>query len=370
MVSAFRELTTNRFPFRCYGPLLEDLVSVLLQKNPDDRPSAKQLLYVPAMQPYVKRFLLSERDRTDSVASDIYDISSRSGPDCSQMSTRTEKANGDMKTTTSATDNSTDLKRDDQAKQNENVFVDAARERRLSSNSASKPRTSDNRPKEKKVLPAFDNVPKAREIFPASDNLLRVRENLRARCSVRTRKQSLLAQAHAQQRRHSEQNPSYGQRGSRIQKGRVHSQGAQFRETAETEDDVFAMNQATVVPSRSRNTINATNRQEANRHVVDAVSCSSDKLTSMAEQRRQKPELSVCHPKYNEDIRTRKRHQSAVTVRDRNCWPIENKHRRLTSRQENNGKDKENVSVHYSLVFILTSVFLRYTLLSRHNKFR
>lgn len=42
---------------RHYGPLLEDLVSVLLQTNPDDRPSAKQLLYVPAMQPYVKKFL-------------------------------------------------------------------------------------------------------------------------------------------------------------------------------------------------------------------------------------------------------------------------------------------------------------------------
>lgn len=66
---------------------MEDLVWVLLQKNPDDRPSAKQLLYVPSMQPYVKRFFMSERERTESLPSDIADVSSTSSRhDFSQMS--------------------------------------------------------------------------------------------------------------------------------------------------------------------------------------------------------------------------------------------------------------------------------------------
>ncbi|EDO49138.1 predicted protein, partial [Nematostella vectensis] len=41
---------------RFYGPLLEDLVAVMLKINPADRPSAKQLIYVPGLTPYIDKY--------------------------------------------------------------------------------------------------------------------------------------------------------------------------------------------------------------------------------------------------------------------------------------------------------------------------
>ena len=73
------------FSCRHYGPLLQELVAALLQKNPNERPFAKQLLHVPAMQPYVKKFLQCERDRIEIVASDISEITSRSTHERSQI---------------------------------------------------------------------------------------------------------------------------------------------------------------------------------------------------------------------------------------------------------------------------------------------
>ena len=369
----------NEFPFRFYGPLLEDLVSVLLKKNPDERPSAKQLLYVPAMQPYVKRFLLSERDRTDSVASDVSDISSAtSGPDCSQMSSST--GTDKPKEVTIVADKSISSKQSDQVERN--MFVGAARvrKRRLSSNTASTAGgnvcASENRVKEPENLLvnesrskarenvfvtdnalnrwenvcASSNVSKAQEYFvtsdyapkPASVNLQKARENS-SRCSVSTRKQGLLALAHAQQRRHSEQNSASCQPGSRIQKARIHSQGAPSREMAETEDDVFAKNQATITPAGSTNQRKVTNSR-LNQHVTNVASSRNNKFISLADQRRQKPALSVCEPNCGEEVHTKKRQKSAATVLDRNCWPSEQRNRRVTSRPENNSTDKENVS--------------------------
>ncbi|ESO95840.1 hypothetical protein LOTGIDRAFT_227195 [Lottia gigantea] len=41
---------------RHYGPLLEDLVGVLLRTQPDSRPTSEQILCIPAMQPYVLEY--------------------------------------------------------------------------------------------------------------------------------------------------------------------------------------------------------------------------------------------------------------------------------------------------------------------------
>ena len=266
-----------------------------------------------------------------------------------------------------------------QVKQNPNMIVGAdgvnlSRERKVSSSTASKARenfgASEDRPKEREnppaagntekalgKFPAPGNVPKtreqvrassnaakARENIPASENLLKLREKLRLRYSVDTRKKSFLALAHAQQRRHSEQNSACCQPATRIHKERVHSQGAQFEEISETEDDVFAKNQATVIPFRSKNATNVTSRRGFNQHIVNVTQSSNSKLSSVMEQRRQKPALSVCQPRCNEDMCTRKRHQSALTVNDRNCWSIEQKQRRLSSRSGSTDNDKENVS--------------------------
>ena len=328
---------------------MEDLVSVLLQKNPDDRPSAKQLLYVPAMQPYVKKFLQCERDRTDSVASDISEISSRSSPDCSQISIprKIEKGLGEG-----------------QVQQNSNVSIgisrgSSSRERRLSSNKAPKEhdkrRASESVPKEqepfcvadkapelREPFRASDNVPKAREPIYASGNIPRARENLRTRCPADVRKNSLLALAHAQQRRHSEQNSARSQPGSRISKGRIHSHGAQVREFSESEDDVFSANYPTVIPARNPDTNNVSKAREVKKSVsnTSASQCSS-RQSSVAEEKKQKPAMSVCQPKRSEDMRARMRNQSAT---DKTCH-IDGKHRRFTSGSEINGIDKENVSV-------------------------
>ncbi len=335
---------------------MEDLVSVLLQKNPDDRPSAKQLLYVPAMQPYVKRFLQCERDRIDSVASDISDISSRSSPECSQISKPgiMEKGRVEVKTVK----NLRASRQDSHVKQDSNVTMETARgsssrERRLSSNKA--PKEQEKRPASESVpkdrsLPGFtENALKQRKPIFASDSVTKAREQLRAKCPTDVRKHSLLALAHAQQRRHSEQTSARSQPGSRIPKGRIHSQGAQPRDISEHEDDVFAVNYPTVISTRKPDISNITNAREFKKSVSSvAPSHCSSRLTSVTEEKKQKPTVSVCQPKGIDDMRTRSRRQSAVTdavtAVDKNCCPVEQKHRRLTSRSENNRVDKENVS--------------------------
>ncbi|XP_046335298.1 serine/threonine-protein kinase Nek3-like [Haliotis rufescens] len=50
-----------------YGPLIEDLVSVLLSPNPDKRPSAEQLLTVPNLQPYIEQLLKGHIERKRSI---------------------------------------------------------------------------------------------------------------------------------------------------------------------------------------------------------------------------------------------------------------------------------------------------------------
>ena len=43
--------------FRQYSALVEDLVAVLLRTNPDDRPSAEQVLCIPALQSYIHQYV-------------------------------------------------------------------------------------------------------------------------------------------------------------------------------------------------------------------------------------------------------------------------------------------------------------------------
>ncbi|KAL9958791.1 hypothetical protein ACROYT_G035852 [Oculina patagonica] len=334
----------------CYGPLLEDLVSVLLQKNPDDRPSAKQLLYVPAMQPYVKKFLQFERDRTDSVASDISDISTRTSPDCSQISNpgKTEKGRDEV----NAVKNFSVSKQEGQVKQSSNVSIEisrstSSRERRLSSNKAPKEqeqrRASESVPNDRALSGFTENAPKKREPIYASDSVPKTREHLRGKCPAEVRKHSLLALAHAQQRRHSEQTSARSQPGSRIPKGRIHSQGGQPRDISLNEDDVFALNYPTVISTRKSDNNNITKARECKKSVSSAApSHCSSRLTSVTEEKKQKPTVSVCQPKCIEDMRTRPRRQSAIPAVNKTCWPVEQKHQRLTSGSEINKVDKEN----------------------------
>ena len=57
------------FYCRNHGTLLQDLVSVLLRVEPKERPSAKQILHIPAMQPYVNKVLTrGKTQRSESVS--------------------------------------------------------------------------------------------------------------------------------------------------------------------------------------------------------------------------------------------------------------------------------------------------------------
>lgn len=53
-----------------YGPLVQDLVLVLLQVRPEDRPSAAQLLKVPLLQPHVKSYLMRVKHKEEPVIFD------------------------------------------------------------------------------------------------------------------------------------------------------------------------------------------------------------------------------------------------------------------------------------------------------------
>ena len=312
------------------------------------------------MQPYVKRFLQCERDRTYSVASDISEISSRSSPDGAQISNpgKMEKRRTEVNTVKSFGAS----KQDSQVKHNSNVSMEiskgsSSRERRLSSNKAPKEHdkrrasgsvpkeqepfcVADNVPKPREPFRASDSVPKAREPFYASGNVPKAREHLCARYPADVRKNSLLALAHAQQRRHSEQTSVRSQPGSRIPKGRIYSHGAQVREFSESEDDVFSANYPTVIPTRKPDTNNVSKAREVKKSVSNAsASQCSSRLTSAVEEKTPKPAMSVSQPKISEDMRARMRHQSAS---DKTCH-IDGKHRRFTSGSEINRIDKENV---------------------------
>lgn len=51
-----------------HGTLLQDLVNILLCIEPSRRPSAKQILHIPAMQPYVNKvFERGKAKRSESV---------------------------------------------------------------------------------------------------------------------------------------------------------------------------------------------------------------------------------------------------------------------------------------------------------------
>ncbi|XP_047127774.1 uncharacterized protein LOC105843081 isoform X1 [Hydra vulgaris] len=55
----------------CYGPLLHDLLLVLLQVRPTDRPTASQLLKIPSLQPHVESYLRRVRHKEAPVILDL-----------------------------------------------------------------------------------------------------------------------------------------------------------------------------------------------------------------------------------------------------------------------------------------------------------
>ena len=329
---------------------MEDLVSVLLQKNPNDRPSAKQLLYVPAMQPYVKRFLQCERERGDSVASDVSEISSRSNADCSRSrissSSKREKEDAEENMVRSSNISN----QDGQIKLNPNIAGENARssskERRFSTNKApianaqGNYRSSNSGPD----VRVADNGQKTKEAFLPSDNTSKARENLPIGSSADVKKQRLFAIAHAQQRRHSEQTSARLQPRTRIPKGRIHSQGAQARDNFENENDVFTVNHPMIIHKRKPDVKNVSKPSKFMKNASSASASGACRVTTVTEEQKQNPATSLCQLKSSEVARTRMRHQSAVTTDASSRCPIEQKHRRLSNRSELNRVNKENVS--------------------------
>ena len=329
---------------------MEDLVSVLLLKDPNDRPSAKQLLYVPAMQPYVKRFLQCERERGDSVASDISDISSRSNAHCarSRISSSGKTEKDDAKENMVKSSNIS--KQDGQIKLNPNIAGENARssskERRFSTNKApianaqGNYRSSNSGPD----VRVADIGQKTKEALPPSDNTSKARENFSIGCSADMKKQRLFALAHAQQRRHSEQTSARLQPRTRIPKGRIHSQGAQARDNFENENDVFTVNHPTIIPKRKSDVKNVSKPSKFMKNASNAAASGACRVTAVTEEQKQNPATSLCQPKSREVARARMRHQSAVTTDASSRCPIEQKLRRLSNRSELNRVNKENVS--------------------------
>ena len=57
------------------GPLLRDLISVLLRVDPSERPSAKQILHIPAMKEHVDKVLGRGRmQRAERVSCSVSDL--------------------------------------------------------------------------------------------------------------------------------------------------------------------------------------------------------------------------------------------------------------------------------------------------------
>ncbi|XP_066920294.1 probable serine/threonine-protein kinase nek3 [Clytia hemisphaerica] len=60
----------------CFGPLIEDLVLILLQVNPNDRPNASQLLKVPTLQPHIRSYLLHAKNNGRSKSQERLNVTS------------------------------------------------------------------------------------------------------------------------------------------------------------------------------------------------------------------------------------------------------------------------------------------------------
>ena len=60
---------------RQYGPLTEDLIAVLLQADPGARPTAAQVLAIPAMRPYAEGYVRRIRTIAERCVSPITPLS-------------------------------------------------------------------------------------------------------------------------------------------------------------------------------------------------------------------------------------------------------------------------------------------------------
>lgn len=339
---------------RHYGPLLEDLVSVLLQKNPDDRPSAKQLLYVPAMQPYVKKFLQCERDRMNSVASDITEITSRSTHECSQILSpgKTEKKclqeNVAEESYSLHQGEEIQMKQSQVLKQPQQI---SSRKQGLSSARTLRPRENEparvDAPK-KQELPDTNNASKMHQPPSVNGNTPNARENVLTRLPVDARKYNLIRLAHALQRRHSEHIFTPSEPRNKISKVRIHSSGALFVNHSAPEDDVFSVSESTTVADRKPDRCIGTKpRDVKERGSSKAVNCRS-RVNSITQKRKTEPVMEMDQSKSDEDMCRKRRNQSAVTTHDRNRRPFKQRHRRLTTNLETNEEDKENRSSMFS----------------------
>lgn len=324
------------------------MVSVLLQKNPDDRPSAKQLLHVPAMQPYVKRFLQCERDRIDSVASDISEITSRSTHDRSQIvsSGKKEKkcpmVNVTEESNASHQGEEIQMKHNQALKHPQQIY---SAQQRLS-------RTPDSQdddparvkaPKKQELPETNYKASKMHQPLSVNVNALKARENFRARPPVDTRKHNLIKLTHALQRRHSEQISAHSHSTANISKVRTHSSGAQFANHSVQADDVFSVSESTIVTERGKDRCIATKpRRVKERGSSNAVYC-KNRLTPVTQERKIESATKMDPRNSDEDMHRKKRNQSTVTSRERNCRPIEQRHRRLMTNPETDEEDKENV---------------------------
>ena len=299
------------------------MVSVLLQKDPEDRPSAKQILYVPAMQPYVKKFLLGERERVDSMASDVYDVSAKCPSsrviDPKEVSRTQRNSNPHVEAPRGKSLEDENRCGENTLKSHEHSRVTDSKLRNIpTQNTTGRP--CDNICPPSHALNDMEQdsacknkATKPRKTIIASENLLKLRARLRSRFSVGT--------AHAQERRYSEQNLVCAGASSRVCKERILSHGGQLEEITHSEDDVFVKNQATVIPSRIPNSKYVTHRVDSMpKTLKENRSCLGKRIPEAVTRRRQKPAMSVCQPKCNEGIPIKKRHQSelaALVERDR-----------------------------------------------------
>ena len=316
-------LSTLEFSYRVYGALLEDLVSVLLQKDPEDRPSAKQILYVPAMQSYVKKFLLGERERVDSMASDVYDVSGKCPSSCVIDS---KEVGRPQRNSSAEVEAPRGKSLEDENRCGENTLKSHEHSRVTNSKLRNIPaQNTTERPCNNICAPSHAlnemeqdstckiKATKPRKTIIASENLLKLRARLRSRFSVGT--------AHAQERRYSEQNLVCAGACGSVCKERILSHCGQLEEITHAEDDVFVKNQVTVIPSRIPNSKYVTQRGDSTpKTLKENRSCLDKRIPEAVTRRRQKPAMSVCQPKCNEGIPIKKRHQSelaAFVERDR-----------------------------------------------------
>ena len=324
------------------------MVSVLLQKNPNDRPSAKQLLHVPAMQPYVKRFLQCERDRIDSVASDISEITSRSTHDRSQIVSPGKKEKKCPMVNMTEESNASHQGEEIQMKHSQAL----KHPQQISSAQQRLSRTPDSQdddparvkaPKKQELPETNYKASKMHQPLSVNVNTLKARENFRARPPVDTRKHNLIKLTHALQRRHSEQISAHSHFTANISKVRTHSSGAQFANHSVQADDVFSVSESTIVTERGKDRCIATKpRRVKERGSSNAVYC-KNRLTSVTQERKIESATKMGPRNSDEDMHRKKRNQSTVTSRERNRRPIEQRHRRLVTNPETDEEDKENV---------------------------